>query len=68
MDSFRTDSPTVHKDSINIFFMVAARKGWKIQTADIKCAFLQGKGADIFSGVHPPGAYFKGSEILCLKN
>ena len=54
MESFRTDSPTVHKDSINVFFMVAAKNGWKIQTADIKCAFLQGKELDRDVFVRPP--------------
>ena len=54
MESFRTDSPTVHKDSINVFFMVAAKNGRKIQTADIKCAFLQGKELDRDVFVRPP--------------
>ena len=52
--SFRTDSPTVHKDSINIFFMLAAKNNWTIQTADIKCAFLQGKDLEREVFVRPP--------------
>ena len=51
---FRTDSPTVHKTSINIFYMLAATKGWMIQTADIKCAFLQGENIDREVFVKPP--------------
>ena len=51
---FRTDSPTVHKSSIHIFFMLAANKGWKVQTADIKCAFLQGENIDRDVYLKPP--------------
>ena len=52
--SHRTDSPTVHKDYINIFYMLAAHNNWEIETADIKCAFLQGEdiGRDVY--VRPP--------------
>ena len=52
--SFRTDSPTVHKSSINIFFMLAAYKKWQIQTGDIKCAFLQGENIDRDVYLKPP--------------
>ena len=51
---FRTDSPTVHKSSINIFFMLAAKNRWEIQTSDIKCAFLQGEIIDREVYVKPP--------------
>ena len=51
---FRTDSPTVHKSSINIFFMLAAKNRWEIQTSDIKCAFLQGELIDREVYVKPP--------------
>ena len=51
---FRTDSPTVHKNSINIFFMLAATNGWRIQTSDVKCAFLQGEDIDREVFVKPP--------------
>ena len=50
----RTDSPTVHKTSINMFYLFAASKGWRIQTADIKCAFLQGEDIDREVFVMPP--------------
>ena len=42
-DDMRVDSPTVGKSSMRIFLAVAASKGWKIKTTDIKSAFLQGK-------------------------
>ena len=50
----RTDSPTVHKTSINLFYLLAAAKGWRIHTADIKCAFLQGENIDREVFVMPP--------------
>ena len=53
-ETFRTDSPTVHKSSINIFFMLAAKNKWQIQTSDIKCAFLQGEAIDREVYVKPP--------------
>lgn len=52
--SFRTDSPTVHKTSINLFFILAAKNGWRIQTSDIKCAFLQGEKLDREVFLIPP--------------
>ena len=52
--SFRTDSPTVHKSSLNVFFMLAAEKGWHIQTGDVKCAFLQGEELDRDVYLRPP--------------
>ena len=51
---FRTDSPTVHKSSINIFFMIAAKNQWQIKTSDVKCAFLQGELIDREVYVRPP--------------
>ena len=44
--NLRTDSPTIHKINIKLFFLVAAAKGWKIKTSDVKCAFLQGTDLD----------------------
>ena len=51
---FRTDSPTVHKNSINLFFMLAAKNGWQVQTSDVKCAFLQGEDIDRDLYARPP--------------
>ena len=39
----RSDSPTTHKDSLKLALSIAANESWKIMTADIKSAFLQGK-------------------------
>ena len=53
-NTFRTDSPTVHKTSINLFFTLAATNSWRIQTSDIKCAFLQGEDMDRVVSLRPP--------------
>ena len=52
--NLRTDSPTIHKINIKLFFLVAAAKGWKIKTSDVKCAFLQGTDLDRDVYVRPP--------------
>ena len=39
----RSDSPTVQSTSMRFLLMTAALKKWKIQSTDIKSAFLQGK-------------------------
>ena len=51
---FRTDSPTIHKSAVNVFFMLAAKNRWEIQTSDVKCAFLQGELIDREVFVKPP--------------
>lgn len=45
-ENIRTDSPTVHKTNIKIFYLIAAQNNWKIKTADVKAAFLQGADLD----------------------
>ena len=52
--NLRTDSPTVHKTSLHIFFMLAAQNSWRVQTSDIKCAFLQGEAIDRDVFLKPP--------------
>ena len=40
----KSDSPTVHKESLRLFFFSAAStQGYKVHSIDIKAAFLQGK-------------------------
>ena len=53
-ESIQTDSPTVNKVNIKLFYLIAVSHGWSIQTADVKAAFLQGSdiGRDVF--VQPP--------------
>ena len=51
---FRSDSPTCTKDSIRILLTVASSFGWKINSMDIKAAFLQGKAIDREVFLRPP--------------
>ena len=37
-----SDSPTMDSTSLKIIFMTAQHKNWKVTTADVKAAFLQG--------------------------
>ena len=46
------DSPTVAKSTVRI--LLAAPKDWKIQTMDIKSAFLQGKDISRDVYISPP--------------
>ena len=45
-ETIRTDSPTANKVNINMFYVIAASRGWMIRTADVKAAFLQGDALD----------------------
>ena len=38
-----SDSPTVDQVNIKILLAIAASKGWKVVSSDVKSAFLQGK-------------------------
>ena len=54
VQDIRTDSPTVNKVNIKLFFLIAAAKGWNIKTCDVKSAFLQGTPLDRDVFVRPP--------------
>ena len=45
-DGIRTDSPAGDVDSHNLVFSCAASHKWKLKSADISNAYLQGKGVD----------------------
>ena len=49
-----TDSPTVNKINIKLFYLIALARGWRIQTADVKAAFLQGSTLERDVFVRPP--------------
>ena len=53
-ESIRTDSPTVNKVNIKLFYVLATHFGWHVKTADIKAAFLQGAKLDRDVFVRPP--------------
>ena len=53
-ETIRTDSPTVNKVNIKLFFVLSVQNGWHVKTADIKTAFLQGVDLDREVYVRPP--------------
>ena len=50
----RSDSPTVCKENVKLFYCIAVQLGWRVQTADIKAAFLQGASLDRDVYLIPP--------------
>ena len=54
IDDVRTDSPTINKVNVELFFLVAASMKWNIKTSDVKSAFLQGMSLDRDVFVRPP--------------
>ena len=53
-ESVRTDSPTVNKVNVKVFYVIAASKAWTVRTADVKAAFLQGADLERDVYVRPP--------------
>ena len=54
VDLVRRDSPTVNKTNIKLFYLMAMHKKWRIKTADVKAAFLQGSDLDRKVYLKPP--------------
>ena len=52
--SFRTDSPTCSREGIRVGLALIASKGWKINSIDVKSAFLQGNNIERDIYVRPP--------------
>ena len=50
----QSDSPTVEKSTIRLFFAVCASSDWKFESLDIKSAFLQSTQLDRTIYVNPP--------------
>ena len=50
----RTDSPTTSKKTLKIIFVLAAQMGWKVESGDIRAAFLQGESLDREVNLVPP--------------
>ena len=40
----QSDSPTLLRESLKMYFAVAANEGFKLRSIDIRAAFLQAKG------------------------
>ena len=50
----QSDSPTVEKSTIRLFFAVCASRGWRFESLDIKSAFLQSTTLDRTIFIIPP--------------
>ena len=66
-DEIRSDSPTCSKDNIRMLLGVAGAKGWKVQSLDVKAAFLQGKTIERDVFVKPPVEFRKENVIWKLR-
>ena len=51
---FRTDSPTLTKESMRLLSCLAMSKGWKCKSLDVRSAFLQGFEIDREIFMKPP--------------
>ena len=50
----QSDSPTMLRESMKLFFSVAANEGFQLRSVDIRAAFLQAKGLDREIYLMPP--------------
>jgi hypothetical protein len=53
-DTVRSDSPTASKEAIKLALIIAANEGFKVQSGDIKSAYLQGEQLRRKIYVKPP--------------
>ena len=53
-DKPQSDSPTVLKESMKLFWAIAANEGFKLQAIDIRAAFLQSENLDRQIFMKPP--------------
>ena len=67
IDQLRADSPTAHKDSLKLSLTIAANEDFKIVSADIKSAFLQGRSLDRKVFVIPPPEAGQNGKLWLLK-
>jgi hypothetical protein len=63
----RTDSPTCMRESLKIVLAVAISKQWRINSIDIKAAFLQGKPINRKVYLKPPTEANCQSKVWLLK-
>ncbi len=50
----QSDSPTMRRESLKLFFSIAANEGFKLRSVDIRVAFLQAKGLEREIFLLPP--------------
>ena len=53
-ENIRSDSPTASKETLKLALIIAANEGFKVQSGDIKSAFLQGAKVERKIYVKPP--------------
>ena len=63
----QSDSPTMFRESMKLFFAVAANEDFKQRSIDIRAAFLQAKPLDRDVFMRPPKDIRKGGVIWRLK-
>ena len=63
----QSDSPTLLRESLKIYFAVAANEGFKLRSIDIRAAFLQAKCLDREVYMEPPKDVKKEGKIWKLK-
>ena len=50
----QSDSPTIRRESLKMFFAIAANQQFQLQAIDIRAAFLQAKPLDREVFLEPP--------------
>ena len=63
----QSDSPTMLRESMKLFFAVAANEGFKLRSIDIRAAFLQARELDRDVYLLPPKDIRKEGYIWRLK-
>ena len=63
----RTDSPTCMKESLRLLLSIASSKSWRINSIDIKVAFLQGKEINREVYLKPPKEADSNNKLWKLK-
>ena len=66
-ESPQSDSPTMLRESMKLFFAVAANEGFKLRSIDIRAAFLQAKSLDREVYLEPPKDVKKEGKLWLLK-
>ena len=63
----QSDSPTVGKSLIRVFFSICTMLGWMVNTIDIKSAYLQGKELERDLFLKPPNGFESKDKLWKLK-
>ena len=63
--NIKSDSPTVTKEVLRMFFTICSSKGWKEKSMDVTAAFLQSSGMEREVFLKPPKEANCGKNVLC---